>query len=166
MRTHLALSRLRWLLPLLAVLISPMEARAAGGVGPETELYRTIAALDAALFDAYNRCDLEKLGSLVAEDLEFYHDKTGLSRSRASFVEAVKNNICGKVRRELVAGTLEVHPLEGYGAMEMGVHRFSHPGRDDVEPLGEAQFIQLWQNQNGVWRLTRVISYDHHALPK
>jgi len=165
MRIHLALARLRWLLPVLAVLVSPAAARA-GGAGPETELYRTVAALDTALFDAFNHCDLDKLNALVAEDLEFYHDKTGLSRGRASFIDAVKNNICNKVRRELVPGTLEVYPLEGYGAMEMGVHRFSHPGRDDVEDRGEARFIQLWQNQNGVWRLTRVISYDHHALPK
>ncbi len=166
MKTRLARSRRRRLLPLLLLLISPVEARAAGGEKPESELHRTVAALDTALFEAFNRCDLDKLGSLVAEDLEFYHDKTGLSRSRATFVEAVKNNICGKVRRELVAGTLEVHRLEGFGALEMGVHRFYHPGRDDVEAPGEAPFIHLWQNQDGVWRLTRVISYDHHTAGK
>jgi hypothetical protein len=39
-------------------------------------------------------------------------------------VEALKNNICGKVRRELVAGTLEVYPLHGFGAVEIGVLAF------------------------------------------
>lgn len=87
-------------------------------------------------------------------------------RSRQSLVEAVKNNICGKVRRELIPGTLEVHPMEGYGAVEIGVHRFQHPNADKTQPVGEAKFMHLWQNQNGVWKITRVISYDHRALSK
>jgi hypothetical protein len=45
-------------------------------------------------------CDLEKFGSLLADDLEFYHDKSGLSSGRQALVEAIKNNICGKVTRE------------------------------------------------------------------
>jgi hypothetical protein len=24
----------------------------------------------------------------------------------------------------------------------------------------------LWQNKDGAWKITRVLSYDHHALPK
>ena len=97
------------------------------GLPPADELYKTIAGLDAAMFDAYNRCDLEKLGSLVTDDLEFYHDQTGLALGRKNLVDAVKQNICGKVHRELVPGTLEVYPLKGYGAVEIGVHRFTHP---------------------------------------
>ena len=81
-------------------------------------------------------------------------------------LESVKNNICGKVRRELVPGTLEVYPMDGYGAVEMGVHRFHHPGRENTEPTGEAKFVHLWQNKEGAWKITRVISYDHRALPK
>ncbi len=38
----------------------------------------------------------------AADDLEFYHDKSGLSSGRQGLVEGVKNNICGKVTRELV----------------------------------------------------------------
>ena len=60
-------------------------------------------------------------------DLEFYHDKSGLSIGRQAMVEGVKNNICGKVTRELVPGTLEVYPIANYGAVEIGVHRFHHP---------------------------------------
>jgi len=79
-------------------------------------------------------------------------------------VDAVKNNICGKVTRELVLGTLEVYPMANYGAVEIGVHRFHHPGNAD--DVGEAKFIHLWQNKDGVWKVTRVISFDHHALTK
>lgn len=155
------------LLSLLSLLaLRAAEAQPRKGLPPEDELFRTIAALDTALFDAFNRCDLEKFGALFAEDVEFYHDQGGVQRSRQSVVESVKNNICGKVSRELVPGTLEVYPMKGFGAVEIGVHRFHHPGRDDVEPVGEAKFIHLWENKDGAWRITRVISYDHYALAK
>ena len=126
-------------------------------------LFETIRTLDAQLFDAYNHCDLEKLGSFLADDLEFYHDVTGLTRTREANIEAVKNNICGKVTRVLVPGSLEVYPLKDFGAVEIGVHRFHHPGKDDAEPLGEAKFIHIWRNQDGIWKITRVISFDHHT---
>jgi ketosteroid isomerase-like protein len=154
------------LLSLLSLATARADAQTQPSKAPEDPLFRTIAALDTAVFDAFNHCDLEKLGSYFTEDLEFYHDKTGLSRSRQSLVEAVKQNICGKVTRELVAGTLEVYPMEGYGAVEIGVHRFHHPGHDDTEPVGEAKFIHLWQNKDSKWQITRVISFDHHARSK
>ena len=124
-------------------------------------LFATIQSLDTRLFDAYNHCDLKTFGSLLADDLEFYHDKTGLMRGRQAVVDAVKNNICGKVTRELVPGTLEVYPMANYGAVEIGVHRFHHPGDKGTEGVGEAKFIHLWQETNGTWQITRVISFDH-----
>ncbi len=127
-------------------------------------LYQTVSGLDTALFDAYNHCNLARMGSMVAEDLEFYHDQTGLALGRQSLIDGVKNNICGKVQRELVAGSLEVYPLKGYGAVEIGVHRFSHP--DDPNNIGEAKFVQLWRLKDGNWQLTRVISFDHNAVVK
>lgn len=139
------------------------QAQSPGGAPSANPLFQAIAEADAAFFDAYNRCDLEKAGAMVAEDLEFYHDQGGLSLGRQNLVESLEKNICGKVSRELVPGTLEVHPIHGYGAVEMGVHRFHHPGRDDVEPVGEAKFVTLWQNKDGAWKMTRVISYDHGA---
>jgi ketosteroid isomerase-like protein len=129
----------------------------------DAELTRAISALDTQLFDAYNNCDIDKLGSMVTDDLEFYHDKTGLAVGKKVFLDAIKNNICGKVTRELVKGSLEVYPLKGYGAVEIGVHRFHHPGvQNDV--LGEAKFIHLWQYKDGAWKVTRVISYDHETV--
>jgi hypothetical protein len=145
-----------WLAP--AALVNAQTAPA-----PDA-LFKTIQSLDAQLFDAYNRCDLDKFGSFLAEDVEFYHDVTGLARGRQTIVDAVKNNICGKVTRELLPGTLAVYPIAHYGAVEMGIHRFHHPG--DPQNVGEAQFVHLWENQNGVWRITRVISFDHHAAAK
>jgi hypothetical protein len=121
--------------------------------------------LDTQLFDAYNHCDLEKFGSMLADNLEFY-EVSGFSLSRQRTVDDVKACICGKVSRELVAGNLEVYPIADYGAVEIGVHRFHHPGHENEQPVGEAKFIHVWQNKNGVWKLTRVISIDHHAVTK
>jgi len=139
-----------------------------GAVEPaREELSRTLAAQDAALFDSFNRCDLEKFASFFAEDVEFYHDKDGVTLSRKSLVESVKNNICGKVRREVIAESLETHPIAGFGAVQMGSHRFyelsAKPGSG---PVGVARFIHLWQLKDGAWRITRVISYDHGPAPK
>jgi hypothetical protein len=130
------------------------------GLPVSDTLYKTVAGLDSELFAAYNNCQLDKLGSLVAEDLEFYHDKTGLAIGRQLFIGAIKNNICGKVHRELVPGTLEIYPMEGFGAVEIGIHRFTHPG--DPHNIGEAKFVTLWQHKDGSWKMTRAISFDHH----
>jgi hypothetical protein len=84
------------LLVLAAALLSVISPLRAQSTPPSDALFKTIQSLDTQLFDAYNHCDLAKLSSFVTEDLEFYHDKTGLARGRQAFVDAVKNNICGK----------------------------------------------------------------------
>ena len=132
----------------------------------QAELERAITALDAAVFDAYNRCELEKFANLFVEDVEFYHDQGGVTLGRAALTDSVKKNICGKVTRELVPGTLQVYPMKGFGAVEIGVHRFHHPGHEDTEGVGEGRFIHLWQYKDGAWRITRVVSYDHHPVAK
>lgn len=128
-------------------------------------LFDTVVGLDQKLFDAYNKCDLPTLGGMVTDDLEFYHDKTGLSVGRQVFVDAIRDNICGKTQRVLVPGTLQVYRLDHYGAVEMGVHRFIHPGHEEIG-VGEAKFITVWQLKNGEWKISREISYDHEAAAK
>jgi ketosteroid isomerase-like protein len=142
---------------LLAVCILRADAQSTPQSDP---LFKTIQSLDTKLFDAYNHCDLKTLGAMVSDDLEFYHDQTGLSVGKEPFLAAIKQNICGKVQRELLPDTLEVYPLKGYGAVEIGIHRFRHP--DDPKNVGDAKFVMLWQNKDGVWRVTRVISYNHN----
>jgi len=152
---------------LLAGLAVPCCVRAQAPVpaAEQAELTQTVAALDTKLFDAYNHCDLKTLGAMVSDDLEFYHDQTGLMVGKAPFLEAMQKNICGKVQRTLVAGSMEVYRLKGYGAVEIGVHRFRQPGHPE-EGEGEAKFVEIWKNTDGVWTLTRVISYDHGSLTK
>jgi Domain of unknown function (DUF4440) len=45
----------------------------------QQELDSAITALDAALFDASNKCDLDKFASLIDENVEFYHDQGGVT---------------------------------------------------------------------------------------
>ncbi|HLZ12485.1 MAG TPA: nuclear transport factor 2 family protein [Candidatus Acidoferrum sp.] len=141
--------------------VAPLEK-----IQSQEELNKAITALDAGLFDAYNKCDLEKFATYFTENVEFYHDQGGVTLGRAALTESVKKNICGKVTRELVPGTLQVFYMKGYGAIEMGVHRFHHPGQEDTEGVGEGRFVHLWQYKDGAWKITRVLSYDHHAAPK
>jgi hypothetical protein len=149
---------------LSAVFGARMEAQSSNGLAASDPLFQTIKVQDAALFGAYNTCDLKTVGAMITDDLEFYHDVTGLAVGRQSLVDGVKNNICGKVTRELVDGSLEVYPLKGYGAVEIGIHRFHHPGRQEHDVLGEAKFVHVWQYKDGVWRLARVISFNHEAV--
>jgi hypothetical protein len=51
--------------------------------------------------------------------------------------------------------------MNGYGAVEIGVHRFHHPSEKGQDAVGEAKFIHLWRYKDGNWQITRVISFDH-----
>jgi ketosteroid isomerase-like protein len=157
------------LLPCLMVtmLLCPVSAvRADPPPGKSGDLYRAIAAADAAAFGAFNRCELDKFSAYFTDDVEFYHDRDGLSLGKVKVLESTRMNVCGKMTRELVPESLEVYPLPGYGALEIGTHRFHHTGHDDSEPVGQGKFVHIWKNTNGQWQMTRVISYDHGEAPK
>jgi Domain of unknown function (DUF4440) len=121
------------------------------------ELYDTIAALDSALFHAYNNCELEKYAAFFSEDLEFYHDKGGLDTNKASSVDGVRKYVCGKVTRHLLKGSIEVSPVPNYGAVEIGVHRFTN-NQEPNAPGRYARFMIIWKREPKAWVVTRVIS--------
>ena len=153
---------------LLATSVS--SAQTAGPV-PTKELHDEIAAMDKKLFDAvFETCDVQTLAGLVTDDFEMYHDKGGLvATSGAQFVENIrgmcerqKTGVDYRARRELVEGSLEVYPLNNYGAVEVGVHRFykKTPGQPD-KLVEIAKLTQVWKKEDGRWKLARVLSYDH-----
>ncbi len=161
MKKRFTAARMLVLFGVFALCCVPSHAQAVPAfekINSQAELEKVITTLDTTLFTAYNQCDLEKFASFIADDVEFYHDKAGVTVGKEALTEAIKKNICGKVTRELVPGTLQVYPMKGYGAVEIGVHRFHHPGQEATDITGEAQFIHLWQFKNGVWKITRVIS--------
>lgn len=154
----------------LLLAASGSSAQTAGPAATK-ELYDEIAAHDQKLFGAvFDTCDTQALAGLVTDDFEMYHDKGGLvSTSGAQFVQNIKG-MCERqktgedyrARRELVEGTLEVYPLNNYGAVEVGVHRFYKKIEGQPDKLVEiAKFTQVWKKEASGWKLARVLSYDH-----
>lgn len=127
------------------------------------DLYDTVAYLDSVFFNAFNTRNLAKLKPLISENLEFYHDLGGVTNYNQN-LDAFKKTFESdrRVRRELVKGTLEVYPIKDYGAVETGSHRFYATEKGQQEKLSsEAKFVQVWQKKEGVWKITRIISYGH-----
>lgn len=125
---------------------------------PESmELYQEIMRMDSTWEDAYNHCKIDVQDQLLSDDIEFFHDQGGLLTSKKRLMDAYKNNICGKVTRELLKGSIEVYPIKDYGAVEMGYHRF-HSINDTGPNSKYARFVHIWKKENGMWKITRVVS--------
>jgi ketosteroid isomerase-like protein len=121
------------------------------------ELYNAIVQMDSVYFSAYNACDMDKQAAIYADSIEFYHDGSGLETSKKDLLAAIKQNICGKVTRVLVKGSIEVYQIPNFGAVEIGLHRFiNHAENNNVSRPDK--FIVIWRHQNDQWHITRVIS--------
>lgn len=120
-------------------------------------LYKTIVRMDSIFFHAYNTCDMATQASIYSDSIEFYHDTGGLTTSKEQLLESTRKNICGKVTRELVRGSIEVSPIPGYGAVEIGQHKFHNNQEKNAVPKA-SKFVVIWKNENGKWKMTRVIS--------
>ena len=92
-----------------------------------------------------------------SDSIEFYHDKSGLTTSKQDILDATRKNVCGKVTRELVKGSIEVSPVPGYGAVEIGMHMFRNNQEKNQGPQA-SKFVIIWRNKNGKWLITKVIS--------
>ncbi len=121
-------------------------------------LYKTILRQDSIFFAAYNTCNISKQAELFNDNIEFYHDNGGLSTNKAEIMESIRKNICGKVRRELVAGSIEVYPIKNFGAVEIGLHKFYNNQEKPGTPSRAGKFIIIWQQKDGGWFISRVVS--------
>ncbi|TSD64178.1 nuclear transport factor 2 family protein [Inquilinus sp. KBS0705] len=113
--------------------------------------------MDSVYFNAYNTCDMATQAAIYADSLEFYHDRGGLSTSKKDLLEALKKNICGKVTRLLVKGSVEVYPIPGYGAVQIGLHQFINHVESET-PSKPDKFIVIWRLRDTKWQITRVVS--------
>jgi hypothetical protein len=132
----------------------------------QQELFNVIAKLDSTFFVTAYTCNPEKNSSFFTEDLEFYHDVTGPTYSLNAFMDVLNKNFCGPkdftLRRELVPGTLQIYPMNNYGAIQTGEHYFYVTRKNEKEVrTGIAKFTHLWKYEKGAWKISRVISYDH-----
>jgi hypothetical protein len=137
-----------------------------GQVAEQSSLYITVSRLDTGLFDSFNHCSspaqLKKHASYLAPNLEFYHDKGGVTWTRRDYMAKTGKNVCGHYRRVLIPGTMEVFPIKDYGAIEQGRHKFCEIDSDKC--FGEAQFLIVWHHVPDKWVATRIFSYGHQAM--
>lgn len=161
------------------ILFAASAAQAGAEIAPPpalpegAALTESIRAADAELFGLFfSGCDAEKLRPMVSETLEFYHDKGGLvAKSGSDFVEqyaeaceARKAPDAWRSRRELIAETLHVDPVPGFGAIEVGEHYFyERQGAGPEKRVGRAEFAMVWKLDGGTWQLHRVLSFGHKA---
>jgi CubicO group peptidase (beta-lactamase class C family) len=140
-------------------------------VEKNSELFRTIISKDSLLFNVgFNTCDISQFENLLSEKFEFYHDKDSISNKR-QFLNALRNGLCSspttfQSRRELLPESTAIYPLykkeKLYGAIQIGIHQFYEKIENKKEAFGSsAKFTHLWLLENGAWKLTKSLSYDH-----
>jgi len=145
-------------------------------VPPQPELTRQIEAADANLFKLFFEapCDAPRFRAMIADDVEFYHDKDGFNvRSADEFMKGYRENCASRAdpanwrsRRELVRSSLRVDPIPGWGAMEVGDHLFyeKHGAGGAEKLVGKAKFAMVWVlGADGKWHVSRVLSFAHEA---
>ena len=159
---------------LLSILTLGFSTVTYGQVAKDSELFKTLKANDSLLFNVgFNTCDISQFETFIADDLEFYHDNSGVSNSKEAFMQSMKNGICSPnntvtIRRTLVTGSLTVFPLYDngtlYGAIQKGEHTFNELAKDGSTSQGSlAKFTHLWIKENENWKIKRVLSYDHKS---
>jgi hypothetical protein len=130
-----------------------------------------ILHLDSSFWNAYNNCDTNAIKNYFMPDVEFYHDKGGITLGASALTQSLAKNLCSNVnyhlRREAVPGTVKVYPLQDnnvfYGAVITGEHLFYITQNNKPELLdGDANFTHLWLLTDGVWKMSRILSYNHH----
>ncbi|MBY0572521.1 MAG: nuclear transport factor 2 family protein [Undibacterium sp.] len=155
-------SALLYVAPCASVALADTKASITKQPTPEELVIRK---LDHDIFDAFNHCDnvkeFEKFSHFLANNLEFYHDKDGVS-NKMHMLANTKKNVCGKYRRELVEDSLKIYPIGDDGAMEVGTHKFCSMQTGECSGLGE--FTTIWRKTNNQWQATRMLSYGHRPI--
>ncbi len=67
----------------------------------QQKLTATIFYLDSAFWKAYNNCDTNHFKDFVSDDVEFYHDKGGITLGAKALIESLNRNICGNANSRL-----------------------------------------------------------------
>ena len=134
------------------------------------DLFKTLQKQDSLIFEiGFNQCNTQVFDELVAADFKFYHDQSGITPDKESFIIGIRDGLCAmnyKAIRELDESSLRVFPLYDngriYGALQTGSHRFYAISEGSPRTLtSTALFNHLWILMDGTWKLKEVISYDH-----
>jgi len=123
------------------------------------ELQNTIARMDSIFFNACYTGDVAIQNAILADSMEFYHENGGLLTSKKDLIAAIKDNVSGKISRVTVKGSIEVYPIEGFGAVEFGLHEFINHEAGET-PSRPNRFVIIWRQKNDQWQITRVIDLN------
>jgi len=126
-------------------------------------LKKEIIKMDSLLFDvAFNQCDTILFKRIIADDIEFYDDRSGLNTSKANEIKSLisKCVMSQKLIRKLNSCTID--KLGDFGAVQLGEHTFYFDGK----PTGTGKFIHIWERKDNDWKLKRIVSYEHRPIKK
>lgn len=157
----LAISLVVVLLPACSPGQSAATLKMVAPARPDQALFDTIAFQDSLLFAAFNARDAAGMKAFFSSNLEIYQDNAGLrnyQQAMDAFQELFQKDYV--LTRSLVAGSLEIYPIKDYGAIETGQHTFCHTEQEQLV-CGTFKFVHIWQKQDGKWRITRIVTYDH-----
>ncbi|TYP71601.1 beta-lactamase [Aquimarina intermedia] len=139
-------------------------------VSKDSSLFLALKKADSLLFEeGFNQCNFKALKKVLHEDLEFFHDQNGIQNSEQfyrSFSQSICSNKNFKPIRKLVEETLQVFVLKSkgkvYGAIQTGKHVFyiKEPNKA-LYATEQARVTNTWLLENGIWRLKRILSYEH-----
>jgi ketosteroid isomerase-like protein len=122
-----------------------------------------ILKMDSLLFDvAFNQCDAALFKKIIADDVEFYDDRSGLSVSKPNELKSLLEKCIRseKLTRKLNSCTID--KLGDFGAVQLGEHTFYIDGK----PEGTGKFIHIWERKDNEWKLKRIVSYEHRPIKK
>ena len=145
----------------MAAMFNLSKAQISTSAKSNSELYNEIMRMDSMLFNAFNKRDTALFKEFFTKDLEFYHDKGGLTgfEHTINFMRTTAQ-ANSDLRRDLIEGSSEVYPIPDYGAMQIGKHQFCHT-ENGKKDCGAFKFVHIWQYKEGKWKISRVVSYDH-----
>ena len=133
------------------------------------QISRRSLDIHSTFWAAYNTCNLTAMPNFFTGDVEFYHDKGGITKGIDALMNVSKKNLCSnpdfRLRREALKQTLHVFPLYSdgniYGAILSGEHVFYiiEKGKEHLD--GHANFTHLWLFKDGAWKMSRILSFDH-----
>lgn len=144
-------------------------------VANNSNLFIELKKADSLIFnEGFNKCNYAALKKVLHKDLEFFHDQNGTTNLE-EFYESFTNSICSnpnfKPVRKLINETLKVFPLKNngeiYGAIQTGEHIFyiKEPNKK-LYATEQGKFIHTWVLESGLWKVKRILSYEHKPPPK
>lgn len=133
------------------------------------EITNTLLRLDSTFWSAYNTCNIAAMRNFFTDDVEFYHDKGGITNGLDALMNISQKNLCSnpdfRLRREAIKQTIHVFPLYNgnalYGAILSGEHIFYIIDKGKEHLDGHANFTHLWLLKDGLWKMSRILSFEH-----